>query len=224
MEELSERSNYYYQRRYDRDENVYAKYKHVDIDLGENTKVTYIGTKAKHHPVYTFPALHEIEEYDVPKDFSISYIDRIDRQWVKAYTIYARVDSGRKWEKIGEFGGNTCIFTEVVNKLQFPIEVRYIRFVPTDYIGSPSVQIGLYGPGEKVKKAETNVVYVLEAPSKREYSVQGYSVDQYPRRWYGNNRKYEHTSQSFLHSLNKANKPSSNLNNNNNKKKYLTYG
>ena len=136
-------------------------YESAEIDLGENTEVTHVGTMGMRHEMRPFPDCSEREEYGLPESPIIKVVSDIDKKWTTSYVIFVRVDSGKKWFGGWSFNGNTDRLTEVVHRLEQPLFVRYIRVLPKTYCNYPGMQISLFGaPTTEIKNSrEDGIIY-----------------------------------------------------------------
>lgn len=141
-----------------------SKKNYIEIDLNENTEITHIGTMGMVHNVRRFPNHPDFMSYkhdihEISKHIKLDVVENIDKIWVTSYEVEVRVDSGRKWVKIGKFSGNNDRLTEVVHKLDDKLFVRYIRFIPITYSNSPSMQVSVFGPKEsKIKDDDDDII------------------------------------------------------------------
>ena len=142
------------------------------VDLGSNVNITHISSMGKLTSIMRFPSYDETREYSIPDKHRdrITYYDDNEKHWVINYRVEVRVNSGREWIRVGNFGGNASRSTEIVNTLDIGFPVRYVKVVPMGHVGSTSMQIGLFEKGfdKKVDIAKT-VDYTLTVPSKRRF-------------------------------------------------------
>jgi len=159
-------------------------YEYAEIDLGENTEITHIGTMGMRHNIHEFPDYEEQKEYGLSSKPKIQVVSETDKKWVTSYQVFVRVDSGKKWIGLGKFNGNTDRLTEVVHRFNHNVYARYVRVIPKTYNNYPGLQISLFGP--KVDKNnnvenenESTVSYTITYPSKRRYKLAGDNYDCY---------------------------------------------
>jgi hypothetical protein len=97
---------------------------------------------------------------------------------VSRYEVHGRLEGGREWVKLGTFTGNNNNLTEHLNRLQNPVVMRFVRFVPVAWVGAKTCfQVGVFGTQpdnttsrkkpkmlEQRPEVEASIVYIIEYP------------------------------------------------------------
>lgn len=167
-------------------------YEYAEVDLGENMEITHIGTMGLRHNVTYFPNCFEEKEYGLPSYPKITIATDNEKIWVTSYTVFVRVNSGKKWIGLGKYTGNKDRLTEVVHKFDQKVIARYVRVIPKTYSKFPGFQISLFGPNSSKNKNEdtdTTIIYTVKYPSKRKYKLYGFGYKTYNWSKYKINRK-----------------------------------
>jgi len=115
---------------------------YLEVDLGTTCLVTYVSTQGRFPPIVPRPSQEpgmRIVNEGHPECYN----------WVTAYELLYRVESGHDWVELGEFRANTDMTTEVAHDLlrvcKGKLECRYLRFRPLTYHKLPAMRVGVYG-------------------------------------------------------------------------------
>lgn len=169
--------------------------KYFTVTFANDVKITHISTMGKPYLVYRYP--HTSTSYDynnLPYDDlnRINYTLDREKNYVTLYQVYAKKSDDKEWKDLGNFHGNTDRNNEVLHKFDEPVVAKILRIVPKAYIGSPSMQIALYGdttmPAQEYehKTVDCNILVV---PKKKSVCD---TVPRWPeKRWLRNNDHFD---------------------------------